>query len=84
MKAAGQILPPEADIIIEESYLDLMESYPTDTLSDYAAIHLGEICMAQGKRTEACAYFGWFLMNADSNDCRIAYINEQCRRNSDE
>ncbi len=84
MKAAGQIPADEADIIVEEEYQALMTNYPTHYLSDYAAIHLGEINMVQGKRTKACAYFGWFLMNADSNDCRIAYINEQCRRNSDE
>ena len=80
MKASGQMPADEADIIIEETYEDLMENYPANSLSGYAAIHLGEINLLKGEQAKACAYFGWFLMNAASDDPRIAYINKIAER----
>jgi hypothetical protein len=51
-----------------------MDSYPQNVFAEFAAIHLGQLSMDKGEQTKACAYFGWFLMNADSGDERFADI----------
>ncbi len=84
LKAADKIPADEADIIIEETYNDLMENYVGNTLSDYAAIHMGELNMKQGNNVKACAYFCWYLMNAgdeetDGRIARIKKLTEGCR-----
>jgi tetratricopeptide (TPR) repeat protein len=72
MKVLRQLPAEQIYPVIEDEYQILLDGYPDHPLSDYAAIRLGQINLAKGNQTKACAYFGLFLMNADADDSRIA------------
>ncbi len=77
MEKAGRISSQDADILIEESYRNLMDKYPDNSLSNYCAIRLGEINMQKQNNVKACAYFCLFLMNAkDDYKNRVAWVEK--------
>jgi len=82
LQAAGKIPADEADIIIEEMYNELMNKWPGHKVADYAATHLGKINLQKGNNVKACAYFCWFLMNAEGQDSRrmevVRRVTEGC------
>ena len=59
-----QNMNDETYVIVEKMYEDLMNKYPASRISDWSAMHLGLINYRQGNNIKACAYFGWYLMNA--------------------
>jgi hypothetical protein len=87
MKVLRQLPAEQIYPVIEDEYQILLDGYPDHPLSDYAAIRLGQINLAKGNQTKACAYFGLFLMNAGADDSRIAefkQIVDGCGRYSNE
>ncbi|MDD5134218.1 MAG: tetratricopeptide repeat protein, partial [Phycisphaerae bacterium] len=63
MKVLRHLPADQIDEVIEEEYQLLMDGYPDNPFSEFAAIKLGYINLKKDKQTKACAYFGWFLMN---------------------
>jgi TolA-binding protein len=80
LKDAGKIPAEDADLIIEETYQELMDKYPASKIADFAAMHMGVMNLRRGNRVKACAYFGWYLMNASPDGMQDARRMEMVKR----
>jgi tetratricopeptide (TPR) repeat protein len=73
LKGAGSLAEAEANVLIEDAYLKVIEDYPDCSLIGHAALKLGHLTAEQGRWSEAAAYFELF-MEATPDDLRVPYV----------
>jgi tetratricopeptide (TPR) repeat protein len=73
LKDSGSLPQPQADLLIEAAYREVITNHPNCPLIGHAALKLAYLTASQTRWTEAAAYFELFI-DASPDDTRVPNV----------